>query len=472
MERTLAQTIYNQSPVWMQNILLSAYGLKLRRMRHGDIYRSHLKHLEKTQAYTRAEMRSLQARELRRLLEHAERHVPWYRQIFAEYGVRPAQIDPDNLGQMLPILERDQVHSNSHLLIAENTNGATLRTINTSGTTGSPLAFKTTDASLQKNYAFFERFLHASGVDSRDRSVTFAGRMLLPPRQTGAPYWRHNWAMNTLLCSSYHISDSTADAYLNRIAAYKPAFIDAYPSAIFTLAQHLLERSASIAIRPTAIITSSETLLEHQRTTIEQAFACPVFDQYGSAEMSACITQCTHGSYHINPEYGIVEVIRSDGLPAAAGESGELVCTGFINDVMPMIRYRIGDSAIASDKDCDCGRPWPVVDSLLGRADDTIVTTDGRRIGRLDPLFKGLQGIKEAQIVQVGHGDIVINIVRTPQYTPDVGASLTHALKLRVGDDMNVDLRFLDQIPRSSSGKFRAVVSRITKAPQSTASES
>lgn len=473
MSSKLGETIYNHSPVWMQNLLLSGYGLKLYKARYSSHYRQHLRFLKEAQRYTASELRHLQAQELHRLLSHAQNNVPWYRRLFAALDVQASDINPDNLGQLLPILEKDQVQANAALLTADGLKASELHTLNTSGTTGSPLAIKATKEAIQKNYAFFERFLNTAGIASRDRSVTFAGRMLLPPRQEGPPYWRHNLIMNNLLCSSYHISPSTAGDYLRRIAAFDPAFIDTYPSAAYTLAQHLLDQGSSspVCIRPKAVITSSETLLDHQRTAIEQAFGCPVFDQYGSAEMAACITQCEHGRYHVNPEYGIVEVIREDGLPAAPGESGDLICTGFLNDAMPMIRYRIGDSALVSSHNCECGRLWPALDSILGRVDDLIVTTSGRRIGRLDPLFKGLSGIQEAQIVQLTREHVVVNLVPTHDYSEETGNTLLDALQRRVGCDMKIELRFLDRIPRSASGKFRAVVSKVSAASGNPASD-
>ncbi|NLO79434.1 MAG: phenylacetate--CoA ligase family protein [Xanthomonadaceae bacterium] len=460
MESRLAKAIYNASPVWLQDLLISAYGYKLYRLRYGGVFHQQLARLERIQAYSVAELAALQNEELQRLLTHAQRNVPWYRRRFAELGIQPQEIDLNSL-QQLPILDKRELKAHSELFVAENLPARSLQTLNTSGTTGSPLVIKASRAALQTNYAFFERFLRQIGVGSRDRSITFAGRLLLPPRQKGAPYWRRNLTMNTLLCSSYHIAPDTASAYLRRIARYQPLYIDAYPSAIYQLAQHVLTSGEDWGIRPKAIVTSSETLLEHQREAIEQAFQCRVYDQYGSAEMAACITQCERGSYHVNPDYGIVEIVKSDGTPARPGEAGDLICTGFVNEAMPMIRYRIGDMAVADDRTCSCGLAWPVIGSILGRLDDVIVTADGRRIGRLDPLFKGLRGIEEAQIVQVALDRIRVNLVPGNDYSSRVGEALTAALKRRVGADMQVELVLLDRIPRTAAGKFRAVVSQL-----------
>jgi phenylacetate-CoA ligase len=177
--------------------------------------------------------------------------------------------------------------------------------------------------------------------------------------------------------------------------------------------------------------------------------------------MTVFIAQCENGNSHINPEYGLVELLNEQGNHVRPGEAGELVCTGFLNTAMPLIRYRIGDSAVLSDRECGCGRPFPVVESLLGRTDDMIVTPEGRYVGRLDPVFKGLSAIKESQIVQESLTRIVVRVVREPHYTPQVGHALIAALRERLGN-IDMVLEYVDAIPRSTAGKFRSVVSMIS----------
>src|SRR5262249_21305312 len=156
-----------------------------------------------------------------------------------------------------------------------------------------------------------------------------------------------------------------------------------------------------------AIITSAETLTAAQRELIEGVFGTRCFDQYGCTEQSLFVSQCEHGTYHTHPEYGIVEILR-DGAPARVGESGEVVCTSFTNDAFPLLRYRLGDLAAFGDEDCRCGRAFPVLERIIGRLDDVLVTPDGRQIGRLDPVFKGRRTIREAQVVQETESEVTV----------------------------------------------------------------
>ena len=105
-----------------------------------------------------------------------------------------------------------------------------------------------------------------------------------------------------------------------------------------------MKENSIIGIFPKAIITSAETLFDYQRETIEEVFGCPIFDQYGCAEQVVFVSQCEKGNYHIHPEFGFVEFLRDDGNRAQVGEPARLICTGFTNHAMPLIRYDIGDT--------------------------------------------------------------------------------------------------------------------------------
>ena len=193
------------------------------------------------------------------------------------------------------------------------------------------------------------------------------------------------------------------------------------------------------------------------RALIETAFECRVFDHYGAAEMVALITQCESGTYHVNPEFGIVEILV-DGRPARPGELGEIVATGFVNPVMPLLRYRTGDLAVPGEGVCSCGRAFPIVAHIEGRRDDVIVCPDGRRVGRLDPIFKAVSSIRETRIVQDAPDHLTVEVVTTAPLAESESGSLLRELANRVGPTMRVDLVRVPRISRTGAGKLRAVV--------------
>lgn len=458
---TLAERIYARVPVFAQNAMLSLYGLHLYRQRYHGVFRQRLAELLESERFPAERLRSLQERRLARLVDRAYERVPYYRDLMKQRGIHPRDVTLDNLGELLPAIGKADINREPGRFLADDVPRKGLVRINTSGTSGSPLAFYTTRASLQENYAFFSRFLRWAGVRERIRSATFAGRIFIPKDQDRPPFWRKNLVMRNELFSSYHLSPQNLPHYVAELERLAPEYIDTYPSALYTLARFVRDQGIAFRHRPKAIITSSETLLDHQREAIETVFGCRVFDFYGNAEAVSFIGQCEHGSHHSHPEYGVIEVIGADGKPVPPGAEGELVCTGFLNEAMPLIRYRIGDSAVLSGEPCPCGRNFPVVKQIVGRMDDIIVTPEGNRVGRLDPIFKGLTSIKETQIVQETRERLTMNIVPDKGFHPGMADALVGELRKRVGHTIKVDVQILDSIPRTKAGKFKAVVSRV-----------
>jgi len=456
------ERLYRASPVLGQHALISLYGGLLRLQRYGFAHSRALARLGESEFLERSHLEDLQLRQLRSLVRHAFETVPFYREVAKKLKISHEDIANIQDLKKLPIIRKSDLQTDPERFLSSAFSRRSLKRINTSGTTGTPLSFSLDSEALQKNYAFYARALSWAGVHVGERSVTFAGRVFIPPAQSSPPYWRHNVFNRNLLMSSYHISEKTAPSYLDQLERFAPVFIDSYPSAIFALAQLCEARSIRCRVRPRAIVTSSETLLEHQRHTIERVFGCRVYDQYGSAEMVVFASECERGTLHLHPEYGIAEVL-SQGEDARAGEPGELICTGFQNWAMPLIRYEIGDTAIRSDAACACGRHFPTLETVIGRVDDTIVTPDGRHVGRLDPIFKGVSGIKETQIVQERLDHLVVRMVRGQGFEAKIAQSVIDELKKRVGNTVTVELAYVEHIERSSTGKFRSVVSYVAK---------
>jgi len=218
-----------------------------------------------------------------------------------------------------------------------------------------------------------------------------------------------------------------------------------------------------MGVYPKAIITSAETLLDYQRDIIERAFKCKVYDQYGCTEQSLFVSQCEKGTYHIHPEHGIVEIINDQGDEVKPGEMGKVVCTSFVNKAMPLIRYDLGDTAIKGDDYCVCGRKFPTIDKIYGRQDDFIHTPDGRKVGRLDPIFKGLSSIKLAQVIQTKLDEITVKLIPGQTYAHTDGQVVQEELQKRVGSQIKINVELVKEIEKTQAGKFRAVISMINK---------
>ena len=144
-------------------------------------------------------------------------------------------------------------------------------------------------------------------------------------------------------------------------------------------------------------------------------------------------------------------------------KTGRLICTGLLNADMPLIRYEVGDRGALAPQNmpaCACGRTLPRLHSVEGRLDDVVITPDGRRIGRLDPVLKADLPVREMQIVQESVDGLRVRVVPGAGFTPAHEQSIRRRLRQRVGD-MTIEFDYLPQLPRGANGKVRFVISKV-----------
>ena len=458
----LLEQLYFKSPVAMQNIAVSAYGFRLHGRRYGGISDEYLSRLRKSQSFSPDDMGRLQMEQLRNLLEHAFETVPYYKEFSARAGLSIGDFSDASDLRHLPIQEKEHLRNDpdsykSEIYPAEGK----LFELNTSGTSGKPLTIYCDIHSRRRHYAFWRRLREWFGIKPGMLRATFFGRIAVSPEQRRPPYWRYDAFQRNYLFSSYHMSDLNLRHYYEKLLEIQAEELIGYPSSLFVLAKYMKKNSLH-GILPRAVFTTAETLLEHQRAIIEEVFERDVVDQYGCTEMALFVSQCEKGTHHVHPEHGIVEIVDEDGIPLPAGEEGEAVCTGFANYAMPMIRYKLGDRLALSKEQCSCGRSFPVVRQIIGRVDDILVTPDGRSLGRLDPVFKGMSGIYETQIIQPAPDRLVLKMVTDPAFTERNREDLIYEIRKRTGSEMRIDIEIVDSIPKDENGKFRSVISAIS----------
>lgn len=457
---SLTEKIYFKSPVLLQNIMTSIYGYMLYRERYVGNHDRCLNALLTSQWYSEKKMKEFVDARLTTIFQHAAKNVPFYRELVHTGKIKLDDIRGISDLNKLPIISKEHLREAPQNFLADCFSRRELIVINTSGTTGKTLKIFVDKDSRRYAYAFFSRLKIWAGITNKLANVTFAGRTIVPPDATTPPFWRRNFKMNNYLFSSYHLSNANLKHYVEKLKTIQPHFIDSYPSSLFTLAKYMKDSGAT-GIHPKALITSSETLLDYQRNMIEEVFQAPIFDQYGCAEQVVFASQCEKGTYHIHPEYGIVEFLNEDGSIAKPGKPARLICTGFTNLAMPLIRYDIGDTGVMSDKKCSCNRPFPVIEKIVGRTDDILVMLDGRHVGRLDPVFKGLKSIKESQIIQEDFDKVLLKIVPSSNFQEKEAQSIVWELKKRLSIQTDIKVEIVPEIPRSAGGKFRAVISKV-----------
>lgn len=448
--------LYHRSPYPVRCAVASVRGYYLRSWRYGRSTDSLVAKAMERERWAPEQWARWQASRLREVLERAANDVAHYR----ESTIPDGSAEPAGL-QSWPILTKADVRGNADSFIAKG-RPRLMFAEHTSGTSGTPLELRIRRADYVEWYALAEaRWRRWHGVSRRDKWGILGGQLVVAPGATQPPFWVWNSALRQLYLSSYHLSPLTAVAYGSAIDAHRLRYLVGYPSALYALAQGLVGAGS----RPQAlkvVITNAEPLLDHQRELIAEVFQCPVRDTYGMAEFLLAASECEMGRMHLWPEVGMLEVLDERGRAVEPGEVGRLVATSLLNRDMPLIRYDTGDTGALEPADarCGCGRLLPLLRSVEGRTDDLVITADGRRIGRLDPVFKADLPISEAQIVQEEIGVFRILVVPNVGFTNADAAALSDRLLERVGPAA-VAVESVESIPRTKGSKFKAVVSRV-----------
>jgi phenylacetate-CoA ligase len=456
MKSDWKMALYWRLPVTLQEFALGMYAGRLDRTYYGPEFRRWKMMVEDWQSRSWSDAQRWQYERLQSILATAKEFVPHYRD--ALRGIEPDKIVDGKELMRIPLLSKQELRQKEFRFLVEGFDLSRAFVDRTSGSTGTALTVYWSVSAIQRYWATHEVTVrNAVGVDRFSPRAMIGGRPIVPGRQASPPYWRHNRRWGQLYLSSYHISSLTTREYVEAIRSAEVVWLTGYGSAIGTLARNALEaRLAPVPLR--VVIVSGDTLQPGMRKAIEEFFQCRCHDHYGQAEGICWIFECERGKLHIIPEFGIMEILRPDGTACVPGEAGEIVATGLLNDAMPLIRYRTGDSAAwAIDQHCSCGRSTPIVECLEGRVDDYLVTTDGRRIGRLSTAIKRSPSVHSAQIVQTAPGQGFLLIKPGSGYTRTDADLIYEDILNRIG---TYDLRIqeVEEIPKTPAGKLRLVV--------------
>ncbi len=234
-----------------------------------------------------------------------------------------------------------------------------------------------------------------------------------------------------------------------RLRRYRPLFLKGLASVLYVFAL-FLEQQCVVDITFSGIFSTGEVLLPFQRRLIESVFKTKVYDSYGRMERTVAISECPSGGLHINPEYGVLELVdrqRSSNVPTAdAGganvTTGRVLGTALHNYSMPLMRYEIGDMIEVEDSPapCACGRAMPCVRRIMGRQEDVITTPDGRVIPSLFLVFNDAAGFALGQAVQEAPDWLVVKVARSATYTAQSEANLRQRLRRLLGPAVRIEI--------------------------------
>jgi phenylacetate-CoA ligase len=411
-------------------------------------------------------LQTLRLEALRELL-HASTAIPFYRERFRASGVSPAAIcSLDDLALLPPLERHDLQREGIRGLARAGAKGSRRRT---SGSVGRPVEVLRPPEVRAWSAALYRRFHESLGVLPGEHQLNLrtsgrrhgGGRLRrLPP--------------NVTVVVRADLTDARAfTRVLRSLERRPPALVCGYSSGLYHFATML--SSAGRTVSAKACWSGGSVLAEHHRPAIEQAFGCEVYQRYASEEVSPIAHECPEGRWmHVAAEAVIVEVVRDDGRPAAPGEVGEVLLTDLRNLAMPLIRYRVGDLAIAPpDSRCSCGRTLPILGTLIGRSNDVLVKGDGTVLlpGFVTDLMEDvLESVVEYRVLQRADRSIQVSVVQRDEPPPEeTQRTIASRLDALVGLPGATQVERVDGIPLLGADKLRHIESHAARGSEASA---
>jgi len=395
------------------------------------------------------------------LLIHAQMHVPYYRQLFAETGFNAEEIQSLSDLKRIPLLNKPVIRAHADALKSEQAQH--LARYNTGGSSGEPLVFYIGKRRKSHDIAAKWRATRWWGVDIGDPEIVIWGSPIELGTQDRVRNLR-DWIQRTKLLPAFEMSEQKLDGFLAEIRKMRPRMLFGYPSALSHIARHAKTKGVrmdDLGIK-VAFVTS-ERLYDEQRQQISEVFNCPVANGYGGRDAGFIAHECPHGGMHITAEDIVVEIIDAQGRVLPPGELGEIVVTHLATHDFPFIRYQTGDMAILHDQPCSCGRGLPLIRELQGRSTDFVVAQDGTVMHGLALIYilRDLPQLEAFKIVQENLDETRVLLVSKSVLESSLLDSVAQAFKSRLGEAVAVNIQQVAEIPTEKSGKFRYVISKV-----------
>jgi phenylacetate-CoA ligase len=425
----------------------------------------YLEELERSQWLPRAELEALQARRLNRLLLIALEHSPWHgariRQAGLDSQIREGSLSLKDLPR-LPLMGKREARENRDSIVWKEVPGGAFK-YTTGGSSGEPLIFYFGRSRQAADAAGRMRARRWWGVDVGDREVYLWGAPV-ELNKTDRVKTVRDRLINQLVLNAFEMSPVRMDAYLEAISAWQPKCIYGYASSLALLGAHAEARGIRLALRRLKVVsTTGEPLYPHQRELIRRVFGAPVSNEYGARDAGLLALESPEGKMLQMSETHLIEVLDPQGQAVPVGQAGEAVITSLVSDAQPFIRYRSGDIIRLSDQADPGGRGLHVINEVVGRQTDFVVREDGTIMHALAVIYvlRAVEGVAQFKFIQHGLLQVEVQVVAGPAWNEQAGQAVIQGLRARLGQNLQVSLCLMDEIPPEASGKHRYVVSHV-----------
>lgn len=416
---------------------------------------------------TREQLANFQQKYLSSLFLHAYSNVPYYRGIFDEIDlIRSGKVDLSRFKE-IPILTKDTIRKNRAELISCDYRSRKWYYNSSGGSTGKPTRF-IQDKLYDKwgNAASYYYYKDILGTDepSVKKIILWGSERDLFKGNIGWKARLANWATNTLFLNSFMMTEEDMHRYVDTINSYKPDLIRGYAGSLYELCRYAEGKDIKVH-SPKLVVSAAEMLSGEMREKIEKVFTTKVYDFYGSREVSGITGECKEGLIHVFNFHNYVEILDSCNQPVRRDEEGRIIITTLHNYSMPLIRYDIGDMAVRGTGKCACGSYLPTLRKITGRITDHFVKRDGTLVSgaALTLTFNLKDWVSNFQIIQEDYEKVRILIVPEGKVDETDQRNVENKLRFIMGQGYQIRWEFVDEIPKTQSGKYLYIKSLVQR---------
>lgn len=449
--------IYLKSPEILKQLAGYIYDYIPSKIKYGNIFFKTYNEMKMFEFASENHIELYQNLKFVELVRYAYRNIEFYKKKYDDFGVNIDEIKSIKDLDKLPLISKDEVIENIDLMTPKNIDKRKLKYITTGGTSGKPMGIYTSYENEIIEWAYVLGFWSRVGYDINSSRAVFRGKKL--PNIDKGQYWYYDNIKKELSISTFNMNEEVMLEFYNQLNKFKPKFFHGYMSAIVTFTKFMEENNLELNYQLKGILATSENIYEHQIEFVEFYYKTRVFSFYGHSERLIFAGECEYSrKYHVNPIYGIAEIIDSNGKCVEDGNIGELVGTGFTNKYMPLIRYRTGDiSSFSKNQKCECGRNHRLIEKIEGRwKQEILVKKDGTYIymTALNLHSKVYSKVKKFRFYQDTPGIVVMNIVPTKELNKNDVEKLISEFKEKTGEGIIFKYNLVSQIENRPNGKF------------------
>jgi phenylacetate-CoA ligase len=420
-----------------------------------------LRELNRTQWLPLETLRARQQARLGKIVRYAAAHSPYYQKLFGAHGFDADNFQLADFGT-LPLLTKTIIRESTDEMISREFPRAVLGEHRTGGSTGVALTTHFDPDWLDPRKADALRADQWAGCFHGMKIASLWGN---PPVPTNFKQKLRAVLINRFIfLDTIDLNDRSIGEFIERWRRGKPEILFGHAHSLYMLARYVIAHGVR-DLRPRGIISTSMMLLANERAVIEEAFACKVFDRYGSEEVALIAAECErHEGLHLNIEHLYIEFLREDGSAVGPGEEGAIVITDLFNRGMPFIRYAIGDVGVPTDRMCSCGRGLPLMERVTGRVADYLKRRDGSMVAGVslvERTLTAIPGLEQMQVVQPAIDEIVLNVVRAKDFGPGTETALLSEFRSVFGSGIEIRTNYVERIPQERSGKYRFSICKV-----------